>query len=263
MVHLEEAAKPKFWRLRGIAAQTDSSTRLDENQQVGGEQDGQVSDDADTNQQIRADMSKTQRIKRGLIMNKFHRQGLLSLLVAAGTLLILFLVVSSVTAGEEASDSPKAHVGFGVPAFSRVTSFTAIDLTCEVIDEGTTSVDDDQGVSYSEGEIYKGIIISDNELINGTRYIMIDHEIDQETGDDKVWVTGFFYPDAVDGTWIVPGEGEITAQGPDVHHRGHGTRELDGLRIRFKVRGAAELETPPCEPLFPPVEFEGIIIELP
>jgi hypothetical protein len=184
-------------------------------------------------------------------------------LVAAGTLLISFLVVSSVTAGEEAIDSPKADVGLGVPAFSRVTSFTALDITCEVIDEGVTSVDDDQGIAYSEGEIYEGIIISDNELINGTRYIVIDHEIDQETGDDKVWVTGFFYPDAVDGVWIVPGEGEITTQGPDVRHRGHGTRELEGMRIRFTVRGAAELETPPCEPLFPPVEFEGVIIELP
>jgi hypothetical protein len=113
------------------------------------------------------------------------------------------------------------------------------------------------------GEVYKGITESDNELIAGTSYIIVDTETDQETGDSKIWVTAFFYPALIEGTWIVPGNGEITSEGASINHRGHGVRDLQGLRIRFEVLEPEDPGTPPCEPLFPPVQLEGVIIDLP
>jgi hypothetical protein len=168
-------------------------------------------------------------------------------------LLLFTLVVDSAIAEDMAA----------LLAQNRVTRFTAIDASCELINEGVTIEDDDAGIAYTEGEIYKGVTLSDNDLLNGTSYIVVDTMMDQETGDSKVWVTSFFYPEGVDGNFIAPGQGTVTAEGPSVSHRGHGTGELEGLRIRFDVQGAQDPGSLPCEPLFPPVELEGVIIDLP
>jgi hypothetical protein len=171
-----------------------------------------------------------------------------------GVVLLLFaLVVDSAIAKDMAA----------LLAQNRVTTFTAIDIPCELINEGVTVEDDVTGITYIKGEIFKGVTQSDNELFNGTSYIVVDTEIDQETGDGTVWVTTIAYPEGIDGSFIAPGQGKITAEGPSVSHRGYGTRELEGLRIRFDVRAAEDPGPLPCEPLFPPVELEGVIIELP
>ncbi len=147
---------------------------------------------------------------------------------------------------------------------NRVTEFTALDASCAMINEGESIVDDDAGVVYSRGTIYKGAIVAANPMLQGTSYIVVDTVEDQESGETDVWVTTFLYPDLVDGAFIFPGKGTITADGPNVSHRGHGIGELAGLRIR--VTAHAPTEDPgdlPCDPLFPPVQLDGVIIELP
>lgn len=146
-------------------------------------------------------------------------------------------------------------------AQNRVTEFTAFDGSCELVREAETIVDDDAGIVYGRGEIYRGALVSDNPMINGHSYIVLDYEEDQESGERKVWVTSFFYPDAVDGAFILPGEGTVTADGPSVSHRGHGIGELDGLRIRVTAHEPTAEPELPCEPLFPPVQIDGVIIE--
>jgi hypothetical protein len=173
--------------------------------------------------------------------------------ITGAVLLLIMLVTDSVIAEDRAA----------LLAQNRVTKFTAIDASCELINEGVTTTNDDTGITHIKGEIYKGITVSDNELFNGTSYIVVDTEMDQETGESKVWVTSIFYPEFVDGSFIAPGQGVVTAEGPSVSHRGHGTGELAGLRIRFDVRAAQEPGTLPCEPLFPPAQLEGVIIDLP
>ena len=149
-------------------------------------------------------------------------------------------------------------------AQNRVTEFTAFDGSCELVSEAETVVDDDAGVIYGRGEIYRGALISDNPMINGHSYIVLDYVEDQESGDREIWVTSFFYPDAVDGAFILPGKGTLTADGPRVEHRGHGIGELDGLRIRATAHVPTEEPADlPCEPLFPPVQIDGVIIETP
>lgn len=149
-------------------------------------------------------------------------------------------------------------------AQGRVTEFTAFDGSCELVSEAETVVDDDAGVIIGRGEIYRGALVSDNPMINGHSYIVLDYVEDQETGEREVWVTSFFYPDAVDGAFILPGKGTVSADGPYVEHRGHGIGELDGLRIRATAHVPSEEPGElPCEPLFPPVQIDGVIIEKP
>jgi hypothetical protein len=145
-------------------------------------------------------------------------------------------------------------------AHSQVTPFTAVDVTCEVLDPGTTTVDE-AGVTHVRGTISKGIISSDHELIAGTSYIMVDEVTEPESDITGLTVTSFIYPDAAQGSWVSPGQGQVSPEGLLVRHDGRGTGDLSHAFIAFEVRAATvDPATLPCEPVIPPAELTGLII---
>lgn len=190
-------------------------------------------------------------------MSRFWRMSPFGIRIM-GIAVLLSTLFGGATAQASNSASPSAQ---------RVTEFTAIDYACEIISEGTTIVDDAAGKTYTRGEIFRSIMTSDHVLLdNASTYLIFDSETDHETQETQVWVVSLFYPEMVDGTFVVPGQGVINETGPHVSHRGHGTHELGGMLIRFEANGIAPEdmpeEEPPCEPLFPSSELTGVIIDL-
>jgi hypothetical protein len=142
----------------------------------------------------------------------------------------------------------------------RATKFTAIDFACEKVQDGAVTVDP-EGVIHIEGDIFKGIVVSDNTLIAGTSLTVADAVIEPNSDVTQLWVTAFYYPNAVQGTWIAPGQGQASPEGLRVRHSGHGTRALRKSLIRLIAQTASDFGTPPCEPVLPPTELKGVIIK--
>lgn len=180
-------------------------------------------------------------------MHNAKRKLFFCTLVTMSLFPLLLLGVDSVTAHDKGND--------------RLAQFTAIDTSCELVSEGTTTVDA-EGVTHVEGEIYKGIVISDNPLMAGTSYIVVDSVIKPDSNIIRLWVTAFFYPDAVQGTWIAPGQGQVSPEALLVRHSGRGTRDLRKALIKFHVRFAdVDPASLPCEPVIPPAALKGVIID--
>ena len=179
-------------------------------------------------------------------MWRVHRKLFIRTLATMSLLLLLLCGVDAVTADDEERE--------------HVTRFTAIDISCEVLDPGMVTVDA-EGVTHIEGQVFKGIVTSDNELIAGTSYIIVDAVIEPGSDITQLWVNVSYYPTAVRGTWVAPGQGQVSPEGLLVRHRGQGTRDLRKSRIKFEVRGATDVGTLPCTPVIPPAELKGVIID--
>jgi hypothetical protein len=100
------------------------------------------------------------------------------------------------------------------------------------------------------------IIVSLEPLVAGMSIVEVEF-IDAR----KFLVDATFFPTAFPGsTWVLPGRGHILPDGFVVHHRGVGTGELEGGRIRLKVV-PVDVEPPPgCVLVGPVVLLDGVII---
>ncbi len=150
-------------------------------------------------------------------------------LITVGVLLLLLLAMGSAAAE-----------GGGV-----VTAFEAIDVACEVV-EGDGDVN------------FAGLLLSDDERIAGESLIEVTFK-----DNGQVLVEATYSPEAVDGTWVAPGQGQETPNGLVVRHHGYGTGDLAGARIVFTVPEFVDLADPPCTPVGPVARLTGIIIEPP
>jgi hypothetical protein len=150
---------------------------------------------------------------------------------------------------------------WGTQVNAQVTPFTAIDVTCVNFDPGTTVVDE-AGTTHIRGIVHKGVVMSDNELITGTSYLVVDIVTAANSDVNQLTVTNLIYPDAVLGSWVVPGHGQFSpAEGLLVQHNGRGTGGLSEGVIAFEVRAATvDPATLPCEPVIPPAELNGFIL---
>lgn len=156
-----------------------------------------------------------------------HEKSLLHTLTTISLLLLLMIGLDVTTAAADADEKER----------ERVTRFTAIDISCEVLDPGTVTVDA-EGVTHIEGQVFKGIATSDNALITGTSYVIVAAVITPGSEIIRLWVTNLNYPNAVQGSWIIPGQGEVSPAGLSVRHSGYGTRDLKNFRIKYKVSAA-------------------------
>ena len=112
-------------------------------------------------------------------MWRVHRRLFIRTLATMNLLLLLLCGVDAVTADDEERE--------------HVTRFTAIDTSCEVLDPGMVTVDA-EGVTHIEGQVFKGIVTSDNERIAGTSYIIVDAVIEPGSDITQLWVNASYYP---------------------------------------------------------------------
>jgi hypothetical protein len=137
--------------------------------------------------------------------------------------------------------APPAVLANGV-----VTEFVAFDVACKIIEgDGDLNVE--------------GIVLSEESRMAGTSIIELTF---LENG--QLLVDATYFPTAVSGSWIAPGQGQTKSQAP-VHHNGSGTGELAGARIVFTATEAEEPVANPCEgePVLAAVKLVGRIIDPP
>ena len=145
------------------------------------------------------------------------------ILIAVGVLFLSLLAVGSAVAG-----------GNGV-----ATDFEAVDVACELVDAGENFVK------------FEGIVLSDDERMAGTSTVKITF-----LDNGKFDVEATYSPDAFDGMWVAPGQGQDTPAGLAVKHHGYGTGDLEGWRIVFQTAGVTPIDPPICDP----IGNEGVIL---
>jgi hypothetical protein len=115
------------------------------------------------------------------------------------------------------------------------------------------------GVLHDHGFRVRNLWITGNSLVDGFAELVVDVQLNLNTGKGVAHVAITLSPDAVKGTWEISQEltlaGDIPIGGSGV---GHGTGALQGMTIKFTAAPASRVSA--CNPDLGSDEVRGVII---